>query len=722
MKVCFSLLLITSLFIFKPHHAHADEGMWIPMLLEQLNEKEMQQMGMRITAADIYNINTSSLKDAIFQFGGGCTSSVISSKGLLITNHHCGYRTIQRHSTIENDLLTEGFWAVKPEDELPNEGLTATRLVRMEDVTFKIADELPEGISEKERAATIKKISDQLSKEATDGTHYNAFVRPFYYGNQFYLFVTETFKDVRLVGAPPSSIGSFGGDTDNWMWPRHTGDFALYRIYADQDNMPAEYSPDNIPYTPHYSIPVSIKDVQEDDFTFVFGFPGSTDQYLPSFAIEMITKVINPARIALRRKKLDIYESFMHSDDEVRIKYAAKRKGVANAWKKWIGENRGIHKLDGIATKQKQEAAITNWMSTSPERKERYGGILPAFEQNYDRLTGFQLERAYMLEAGLGIEIVRAARSTMRLENLAKKENVTEEELQEELEKARSSLESFYKDYHLPIDKTIFVSMLRAYRDGISKENLPPVFETIGDKFNGDIERYAAWVFDKSVFINKERAIGFIDNFKARHHKKLAKDPAFELATGLLDHYRDHLLPVVRDLSNQNDSLMRIYMQAILEFEPGRRFYPDANSTLRVSYGVVKPYYPRDAVFYHHQTTLEGVMEKDDPTIRDYKVEDKLKTLFREKDFGRYGFDDQMPVCFIGTNHTTGGNSGSPALNADGELIGLNFDRAWEGTMSDLMFDPERCRNIMVDMRYVLFIVDRFAGAAHLIGEMEIVE
>lgn len=718
MKFYFSLLIAVSLLLAKPIKSLADEGMWIPMLLEQLNEQEMQEMGMRITARDIYDINKNSLKDAIFLFGGGCTSSVISDQGLLLTNHHCGYRTIQQHSTVENNLLSNGFWAASLDEELPNPGLTASRLVRMQDVTDKILDGVDDNMSERRRASIIRQNSDKLTAETKEGTHYDAFVRPFFQGNEFYLFVTETFTDVRLVGAPPRSIGGFGGDTDNWMWPRHTGDFALYRIYAGADNLPAEYSPDNVPYRPKYTIPVSLDGITESDFTFIYGFPGTTRQYLPSHAIQMITQKINPAGIKLRGKKIDIYQSFMNEDEAIRLQYAAKLKSVSNAWKRWKGENNGIRKLNGIQKKQDYEAAITEWINASPERANMYGGILPAFAENYAELSGFQLERTYMLEAGLSNEIVRAARSLTSLNNLLQKEGYTDDELTAELEKARSALQNFYKDYHQPLDREVLAAMLKAYRQGIDGYRLPPVFDLIDRRFKGDVDRYADWLFGRSMFAVEEDALAFVENFRTRHAKRLRKDPAFELASGLLKHYRQEILPELSRINNSNDSLMRLYVRANMEFEPDRRFYPDANLTLRVSYGNVKPYYPRDAVFYHYQTSLTGVMEKDDPAILDYKVEEKLKALYQAKDFGRYGQGDTMPVCFIGNNHTTGGNSGSPAFNADGHLIGLNFDRVWEGTMSDLMFDPDQCRNIMVDIRYCLFIIDKFAGAERLIREI----
>lgn len=715
-SLLFTLLCLISTF------SRADEGMWIPMLLEQLNEKQMQDMGMRLSAKDIYDINNSSMKDAIFLFGSGCTASAVSAEGLLLTNHHCGYGSIQRLSTIENDMLTDGFWAMSRQEELPSPGLSVTRLVRMENVTSQVLAGVTDGMTEKDRGAIIKKNSDEISKEAKEGTHYEAFVRPFYYGNEYYLFVNEVFKDVRLVGAPPSSIGNFGGDTDNWMWPRHTGDFSLFRIYVNEKNEPAEYSSDNVPYKPLYVLPVSLKGVEEDDFTFVFGFPGRTEQYLPSYAIEMITRVQNPARIDLRRQKLDIYESFMNQDALVKLQYSNKHKGLSNAWKKWIGENNGIRKLGGIEKKQQYEAGLQRWIESSSDREKQYGGLLGQFNKNYEKLTGLQLEVTYMQEAGLGIEIVRAARALANLEAISQKKETTDEEIAAEVEKARKTLETFYKDYHQPVDRTVLVTMLDTYRKAIAKEKLPPVFDLIDKKFNGDLKSYAMFVYDKSFLASKATAMAFLNEYKQSHYKKLLKDPAYELSNGLVNFYQKNVLPDVLKITNQNDSLMRLYMKAQLEFEPERRFYPDANSTLRVSYGKVKPYYPRDAVFYQQQTTIEGILEKEDPNVEDYLVDEKLKQLYTTKNYGKYGLNGNLPVCFIATNHTTGGNSGSPAFNADGQLIGLNFDRVWEGTMSDLMFDPDQCRNIMLDMRYCLFIIDKYAGAGHLIKEMVVVE
>ena len=721
MKSIFNRLILLLLILF-PFISFADEGMWIPMLLEKMNEKDMSRLGMRITASDIYDINNSSMKDAIFLFGGGCTASTISAEGLLLTNHHCGYGAIQRLSTIENDMLTNGFWAVGRQDELYCPGLTVTRLVKMEDVTAAALSGVTDDLTEEARAEIIEKNIKEIKDEATKDTHYEAVVKPFFYGNQYYLFVNEIFKDIRLVGAPPSSIGNFGGDSDNWMWPRHTGDFSLFRIYSNQNNQPAEYSEDNVPYKPLYVLPISIKGVEENDFTFVFGFPGRTEEYLPSYAIEMITQIQNPTRINLRRQKLDIYESFMTQDELVKLQYSNKQKGLANAWKKWIGENNGIQKLNGIDKKKEYELRFQQWIDQSAERKEKYGNILSKLKDTYEILGGLQLEFSYLLEAGLDIEIVKVARMTFGLKNLSEKEETTQDEIQKEIEKSKKQLLAFYKDYHQPIDRQIFISMLQNYRKAIETKKSPAVFDIIDKKFKGDISLYADYVFKKSMFANRTTAISFVENFKLSRLKRLIKDPGFQLANGLMDHYRNQLMPALSKTNSDKDSLMRLYMRAQMEFEPERRFYPDANSTLRVAYGSVKSFYPRDAVFYEKQTTIEGIMEKEDPKNEDYIVDGRLKTLYQTKDFGRYAHNGTLPICFIASNHTTGGNSGSPVFNGNGQLVGLNFDRVWEGTMSDLMFDPEQCRNIMLDMRYCLFLIDKYAGARHLLDEMIVIE
>ena len=722
MKHKFYVLIFALIFGFNIK-IKADEGMWIPILLEQLNESEMQDMGMKLSAEDIYSINHSSLKDAIVRFGYGCTAEIISDEGLILTNHHCGYGSIQSHSTLEHDYLTDGFWAMNRSEELPNPGLTVTMLIRMEDVTDKILEGVNDGMTMAVRDSIIKSHIKTIEIDAIDSTGYSARVRPFYYGNEYYLFITETFKDIRLVGAPPSNIGKFGGDTDNWMWPRHTGDFSIFRIYVDKDNKPADYSEDNVPYKPKYHIPVSLNGIEKGDFTFVFGYPGRTQEYLPSHAIEMITKVRNPAKIKLRQKRIDIMEKAINQDDLVRLQYSAKSAGVANYWKKMIGENRGINKLDALNKKREFENKFQKWANSNPELKKKYGSLLTAFEKIYKQLAPLELAGDYLMEAGFGVEIIRFADRFKNLVKKSKNKPVNTDEINTLVEQYQSSAKRYFKNYYLPIDKEVLENLLEIYRNDLNKKYLPPIFNTIETKFKNNFPEYADYVFKKSFMTSEEKVNKFLDNYKVSKYKKIEKDPAYKLAISIGEFYSNKLKPEISNLNKQLDSLQRLYMKAQMEMQPGKRFYPDANSTLRIHYGKVNDYQPRDAVSYGYYTSLEGIMEKEDPAIYDYVVEEKLKKLYKNKDYGKYGDKDgTMHVCFTGTNHTTGGNSGSPVLNAEGQLIGINFDRNWEGTMSDLIYDPDQCRNITLDIRYCLFIIDKFAGAGHLVEEMTIVE
>ncbi len=722
MKKTIILFLFSVLFLFNPS-ARSDEGMWIPLLLEQLNESEMQSMGMKITAEDIYSINKSSLKDAIILFGGGCTAEIISDKGLILTNHHCGYGRIQSHSSVDKNYLKNGFWAQHTKEELMNEGLTATLLIRMEDVTGKIMAEIHDEMSPVERDARISKIIGQIESEAIEGTHYEAKVKPFYYGNQYFLFITEVFRDIRLVGAPPESIGKFGGDTDNWMWPRHTGDFSLFRIYVDKNNKPADPSENNIPYSPKKHLKISLDGYDKGDFTFVFGYPGRTQEYLPSFALEMITRVENPASISMREKKLGIMSSYMEKETEIRIKYAAKYARVANFWKKMIGENRGIKRLDAINVKKEEEKAFREWANADKKRKSKYGDLLDKFEKMYQEVTPHNLAFNFFYEAVVGTEILMFARNFQSLVEVSQKEDATDKEINEAIEQLKKATKNHFKDYFLPIDKDIFISMFSMYYHELDESLHPGIFQEITNDYKGNIREYAKDIYKKSIFVSEESTLEFLEKYKQKHVKKILKDPAYNLSAGIFNHYFTVLLPALRKLNGQLDELQHTYMKAQMEMHPDKRFYPDANSTLRVAYGKVNTYFPKDAVEYLHFTTLKGVMEKDNPEIYDYVVDEKLKELFASKDYGQYADEDgSIHVCFIASNHTTGGNSGSPLLNAEGELIGINFDRNWEGTMSDLMYDPEQCRNISLDIRYCLFVIDKFAGAGHLVEEMTLVK
>ncbi|NLN95048.1 MAG: S46 family peptidase [Bacteroidales bacterium] len=701
----------------------AIEGMWLPILLQQLNEKEMQQMGLRLTAEDIYSVNHSSLKDAILIFGRGCTAEIISSEGLILTNHHCGFGSIQRLSSIENDYLTNGFWAMNRNEELPSPGLTVTLMIKMEDVTQRVLEGVSDDISEFKRKAIINENIKAIEKHAADSSGYDVQIKPFYYGKEYYMFYTETFRDVRLVGAPPSNIGKFGGDTDNWMWPRHTGDFSLFRVYVGKDNKPADYSLDNIPYKPKYFLPISLKGVEKDDFTFVFGYPGRTQQYLPAIAVDGIVNVTNPVAIKLRERRLDIINSFTGNDAHVRLQYADKHANIANGWKKMIGENRGIKRMNSIDIKREREQEFLAWTNTNPNYKTKYGGLFPAFEEIYQHYIPLNLSRTYLFEAGLGIEAVRFAIQFIRLEKLSLNWKTSEEQINKSLEELSKSAEVFFNNYNTAIDQKVMTELLQIYYSELDKDYRPPILSDIYRKYKGSFEAFSKHVFEKSYFTSQSRLNSLLNNYKPKDHKKISKDPVYRLANGLVTHLNSYINLQTETYENNLDSLQRIYVQGLREMKPNHRFYPDANFTLRVAYGKIDDYIPMNAVHYQHYTTIEGIMEKEDPDIYDYVVEDKLKELYRNRDYGRYADKNgDLRICFIASNHTTGGNSGSPVLNADGQLVGINFDRNWEGTMSDLMYDPKICRNISLDIKYCLFIVDKFAGAGYLLDEMNIIE
>ena len=718
-------LLLIVLAISLATMSFAKEGMWIPLLLKKYNIEEMQKMGFRLTAEDIYSINHSSMKDAVMIFGGGCTGELISDQGLVITNHHCGYSAIQSHSTVEHDYLTDGFWAMSKEEELPNPGLTVTFLKYMKDVTDSVMIGVDDTMTMKKRENIIDKNISKITERATKDNHYTALVKPFFHGNQYFLFVNEVYKDVRLVGAPPSAIGKFGGDTDNWMWPRHTGDFSVFRIYAGKDNQPASYSKDNKAYKPAEHFPVSLKGIEEGDFTMVFGYPGSTDEYAPSYHLKMLTEKVYPKLIEMRTHKLNIMDKYMEQDKGVRIKYAAKNARVANSWKRWRGEIKGLNHLKALKKKQAYQENFMNWVNQSPERKADYGQILNEYETLYKDFGDVKLARDLLLEVIYrnGIEVAKVASMFRPLILLYEQEDAPEPEKSDNIKQGiKEDIEAFFKDYYQPIDKEVTRDLLALYAKDVNREYLPEVYETINQKFQNDFQAYTDKLFRKTLFANEASTLALLEGFSARSIKKVRKDPAWIIYEKFMDTYRDELYPLYKSLQQKDDSLNRIYMKAQMQFESDKVFYPDANFTLRVGYGKVKGYEPRDAVKYKFQTTIEGIIEKDNPDIYDYRVPEKLKELYRKKDYGRYEDHGTVPVCFLATNHTTGGNSGSPVVNAEGQLIGVNFDRAWEGVMSDLMYNPDQCRNISLDIRYALFIIDKFAGAGYLLDEMTIIE
>jgi hypothetical protein len=703
------LILSLSIIVLSLSAIRADEGMWLPSLIKE-RISDMQQKGFKLTAEDLYSINKASLKDAIVHFNGGCTGELISDEGLLITNHHCGFGQIQAHSSVENDYLKDGFWAMSKEDELPNEDLYVRFLIRMEDVTQRVMTNLDGVATEKERRKRLKDVTDVITEEAVEGTHYEASVESLYYGNQYFLFVYETFRDVRLVGAPPSSIGKFGGDTDNWMWPRHTGDFSLFRIYADKNNMPSDYSEENVPYKPKKFFTISAKGIDEGDFTLVYGYPGSTRQYVHSEAVRYLVEKSNPHKINLRSMRLDVQNRYMEESAEIRIKYAKKNASVSNAWKKWQGESMGIERLNTIEEKREYERDFTAWSSDKSEYKD----IVRKMAHLYGKLEPYSFARDYYNESIMANEIVRIARSVNSIAE--RNSNKPKDELNAMI---IDELRVFYKDYHLPIDKESFILLLEEYDKNIPGDLKPLKYREMKKQYE-DSRELADHLFENSVLSDSLLAYQSLEQMGASSF--LDNDVALDFYKMFSNHYSREIRPEISRINEQLDLLYRTYMKGHIEYgEYKEDFYPDANSTLRIAYGNVSGYQPADAVYYKYYSTIEGIMEKDNPEIYDYNIPQELRDIYRNKDFGRWTQDGTVPVCFIATNHTSGGNSGSPVINADGELIGLNFDRVWEGTMSDIQFDPDVCRNITLDIRYVLFIMERLAGAEHLIDELEIV-
>ena len=669
------LLLLIALVWIGAAHVKADEGMWLPSeILKKI--KDIQSQGFKLSAEDIYSVNQSSLKDAVVRFGSGCTGELISSEGLLITNHHCGFGQIQAHSSVEHDYLRDGFWAMSREEELPNPGLTVSFLEYMIDVTDEVLKGYKPKMTEEKRIALVEKNSKKIEEKAVKGKKgLVANVKPIYYGNQYFLFVYKVYTDVRLVGAPPSSIGKFGGDTDNWMWPRHTGDFSVFRVYAGEDNEPADYSPNNVPLRPKKFFKINAKGISEGDFTMVYGFPGTTREYLFSEAVKNTALVSNPHKIALRTLRLDIQKREMDKDQAVRIKYASKQARVANAWKKWQGEAKGIIRLDAVGKKQAFEAQFDKWAEGKPE----YEGLMAKFKELYASIEELLLVQDYQSEALNAVELITFAG------------------------KGQPDADLFYKDYYMPIDKASFIALYQAYDKNIADTYKSSYFKEQLQKF-GSVEAWADALFTQEP--------------------NLAM--AAEIYRQTNAYYQENIAPTLEAVNKEITLLYRTYMKGMMEYneanQAGKIFYPDANSTLRVTYGKVKGYSPADAVYYTPVSSLEGIIQKDNPDIYDYNIPQKLRDLYAAKDYGRWEENGSVPVAFIATNHTSGGNSGSPVLDADGNLIGVNFDRVWEGTMSDVVYDAEICRNISLDIRYALFVMDKLAGAKHLVEEMEIIE
>ena len=702
------LRLLLLLFVVSLHAQQG--GMWIPSLLNGTNESEMKKLGMKISAADIYDANKPGIKDAVPQFNGGCTSEVISPKGLLLTNHHCGFGEIQNHSSVEHDYLTDGFWAKTLEEELPNPGVVVTFIVRIEDVTEQVLNGVTSLPSEADKQRKIQENINSLAKSLPKESWQENSIRTFFDGNQYLRFITETYKDIRLVGAPPSSIGKFGSDTDNWVWPRHTGDFSLFRIYADKNNKPAEYSKDNVPYTPKHFLPVSIKGIKENDFTMVMGYPGKTTEYLPAIAVAQIVNDLDPAKIAIREAALKVQDGFMRSDNAIKIQYASKYASVANYWKKWIGEVKGLKKSNAIGLKKKEEKAFQEKVVKAGKQSE-YGNLLADFEKTYTEIAPYALARDYFTEVFLrNTELTTVGYKLYQLEQILEAKG--EQSFTARKENLSNGMGDFYKDFNKKVDEKVFEQLIEIYTAKSPLQNAKAE----------NAKTLTAEIYDNSKLSSYEGLKELLSGDTKTVIAKMNADKGYQFIKSVSENYIKNVAPKYEELNLKIIALQRTYMKAILELNPDARIFPDANSTLRVTYGKVKGYHPADAVYYAPLTYLDGVIEKYVPGDYEFDVPAKLIDLYNNKDYGQYGVKGKMPVCFIGTNHTTGGNSGSPAIDAKGNLIGLNFDRVWEGTMSDIHYDPEICRNIMVDIRYVLFIVDKFAGATRLIDEMKIIK
>jgi hypothetical protein len=696
----------------------ADEGMWMLPLIQRLNIDTMQSLGFKLSAEDIYSINQNCLKDAVVIFGEGCTGEIVSEEGLLLTNHHCGYDAIQEHSTVEHNYLEDGFWAMTRKDELPNKDLTVTFLIRIEDVTDLILKNIPDTMDESDRNDKISAVSDSVIAAAVKDTHYTASVETFYGGNNYYLFVYEIFNDVRLVGAPPSSIGKFGYDTDNWMWPRHTGDFSVFRVYSGADGKPADYDVNNIPLKPRYALPVSLKNKNADDFTMILGYPGSTDRYMSSFEAKELMEITNPNQIKIRGLRQEILMKDMLADEKVNIQYASKYSTSSNYWKYAIGQNQGLKKLHVLELKEQKERDFTNWVNEDNGRKQKYGNALDLIHEAIEQRAPYTHSLQYMIECFFSASEIIAFSNRAVLLYYAL---VTEPKNQKLIDSLSTALKTrfvnFYKDYNVATDMKVFPAMLELYKNNVPETFHPAFYKIIKEKYKNSYTKYSDDLFTRSIFTDRQR---FDDFMKHPGAKTLEKDPAFQASLMVLDVYRSAYMQN-RSADDKFERGHRLYIEGLKEMNQDKIYYPDANFTMRMTYGTIQDYYPRDAVYYNYFTTLDGIIEKEDPDNWEFVVPAKLKDLYESKDYGPYGFNDKMPVCFISNNDITGGNSGSPVMDGEGNLIGLAFDGNWEAMSGDIIFEPALQRCICVDIRYVLFIMDKFAGAAHLVNEMKIV-
>lgn len=700
------------LFVVFSLFSRAEEGMLIPTLLGAF-ESDMKAMGMKISAEDIYDANNASIKDAIMHFGGGCTSEIISDQGLLLTNHHCGFSQIYSHTTIENNIAKFGFWAKSLNEELKNPGLTATRMVRIEDVTTLVNA----GVDDLEGSAAHQKIMENIAlikANALDGTHYEAEIKPFDFGNSYFLLVKETFRDVRLVGTPPKTVGKFGGDTDNWVWPRHTGDFAVFRIYADENNVPADYNESNKPYIPIHHLPISLKPREVDEFTMVFGFPGTTNQHTISTELDYIINTIRPAQIDMRDLSLSVINAAMKKSEATEIMYASKQARIANAWKKWMGQIDGLKRGNAVQKKIDYEDKYTETAATSEEWNAEYGEIVKTLR---DLSTTFNESdftyNMYIEYVYVGAEMFHRARAIDELMELYQEEKYVE--LEAAIEEQKAGLNTFYSQYDINIDKEVFLLQSEYYKKALNEKYLPNAL------LHSDLNKLQNDIYTKSFLVDELRYKKVLNNFTKYAKKKINKDPGYNLFNQLNEVFTEKLLGDLRMYYGSRNQLMKPYVKGKYEMYPEAKHWANANSTLRVTYGKLEGSTPRDGMKYTPHTTLDGVIEKYNTGHEDFDLLPRMLELYEAKNYGGYDQDGELWVCFTGSNHTTGGNSGSPVINGEGHLIGVNFDRSWESTMSDYMFDASRCRNISVDIRYVLWMIDIYGEAPHLVEEMTIV-
>ncbi len=716
------LFLVVALFlaIFSKAAQTPDEGMWLPMFVERLNYVDMQKMGLHLTAEELYSINNSSLKDAIVSLGGFCTAEVVSPEGLLFTNHHCGYDAIQKHSTIEHDYLTDGFWAMNKAEELPNEGLFVSFLVRMDDMTSEVLSVVSTDMDEQARSKAISAKVDELKKEAAENGKYTVELKSFFNGNEYYRFVYQVFNDVRLVGAPPSSIGKFGGDTDNWMWPRHTGDFSIFRIYTAPDGSPAEYSKDNVPMTAKKYLPVSIKGYNKNDFAMIWGYPGQTDRYRNSWAVDATLNSINPGIVKVLGAVLENQKAGMDQDDAVRIQYASNYAGLANFWKNKLGETRDLKRLDVVGKKQELEARLQKWIEADASRKEKYGDVLTTFADVYAQYKEKNLypQIWYTQLCFYGSQAFSFPTQVQTGIETVLKTGAKGEDLKKQLEKYRLMADDHFKDYNNAVEQNVYTTLLTLFRDNIPAAQHPDIYKTINTKFKGNIDAFVSDMFRNSAFCTKENYLAFLEKPSL---KKLAKDPAVLTLNSFMSNFMA-LQGMNQQLSDRNKKAQRLFSAALREMDANKSFYPDANSTMRMTYGKVLDYYPADGVHYNYYTTIDGLMAKEDPNNEEFIVPAKLKELYLKKDYGMYAENGKLYTCFLTDNDITGGNSGSPVLNGDGHLIGIAFDGNWEAMSGNILYEPELQRTINVDVRYVLFVIEKYAGASNLIKELTIVK